>query len=166
VKTQKLRNALNRVPNRTMKDAFNRVIGDGSKVKGIMKRVCLNMFRRPKSAIQKWIKYSDAIDNKKLLDNTRSERLRNAMKGLPRRKLKDAFQRIHGEGNKVKGAIKTLIAGLLKKPQNALRKLRDNVNLCKNKQILDALKTQKLKFALAGTLKRGLKDLKSLKRKQ
>ena len=46
------------------------------------------LYQKTKSALKKWFNYSAAIDNKKLMDNARPEKLRNAMKDIPRRKLK------------------------------------------------------------------------------
>jgi hypothetical protein len=50
----KLEKKLLSIPKRTIKDAYERIIGDGSKLAGVMRRLTIEAQRRPKDAFQKW----------------------------------------------------------------------------------------------------------------
>jgi hypothetical protein len=56
-KTQQLRNCLEKIPIRTMKDAYERVIGDGSKLAGVIRRLTIEAQRKPRDALQRWKQY-------------------------------------------------------------------------------------------------------------
>jgi hypothetical protein len=40
-KTAMLKNCLQKIPTRTMKDSFERVVGDGSKIAGVIRRLTI-----------------------------------------------------------------------------------------------------------------------------
>ena len=66
------------------------------------------MKRKPKEAFDRWRKYVQAINNHEILDNVRSQKLLICLEKIPKSKLRDVTQRIIGEGDKVKGAIKKI----------------------------------------------------------
>jgi hypothetical protein len=37
-----------------MKDSFERIVGDGSKLAGVMRRLTIEAQRKPRDAFQKW----------------------------------------------------------------------------------------------------------------
>ena len=111
IRTQKLLKALNKVPVRTMRDATQRILGDGNKVKGAIKKIYSAMQRMPKVALEKWKKYIIACKNKDFFDNLRSAKLLNCLSRIPIRRTRDASQRILGGGSVIKGKLQTLING-------------------------------------------------------
>lgn len=158
VKSQKLLNALNRVPKRTLKDAVNRIIGDGDKTQGLIKRAIANILRRPRSAISKWVKYSQEIDKKNFQDANTSLKLKIAMENIVKRTMRDADRRILGAGDVIKGAVRDLIEKLRRKPKDAMNQWKNAINDIKNKKLLDNVRSQKLKNVLTSIPKRTLRD--------
>lgn len=51
-----------------MKDSFERIIGDGSKLIGVMRRMAIEAQRRPRDALQKWKNYLQMVKEKGMLD--------------------------------------------------------------------------------------------------
>jgi len=45
---------LERIPSRTLKDGFERIVGDGSKLKGVIKRMLKQYEKRGHDAFRKW----------------------------------------------------------------------------------------------------------------
>ena len=56
-----------------------------------------------------------------IFDGMRSQKLKNCSEIIPKRKLHDTTQRIAGEGDKVKGAIKKIFSTLQECPRQLLR---------------------------------------------
>ena len=158
IKSQKLLNALQKVPKRTMRDSYNRIIGDGNLAKGLITRAIGRILRRPKNAIFRWVKYSQDIDKKGLMDNLKSQKLKNSMQNIIRRTIRDTQQRIVGGGDKIKGQLTNIVEALKKKPRNALNLWKNHINDIKTKKALDAAKSQQLKSALSKVPRRTLKD--------
>ena len=152
LKSQKLLVALNKVPKRVLRDAVQRIIGDGSKVKGAIKQIYNTLLRKPKSAFDKWKAFIAAIKEKKLFDGLRSQKLKSALEGIVRRTLRNTSQRVIGGGNVIKGALKNLINGLRNIPKKALRKWQKFVEDVKNKKLFDGARSAKLKNFLDNIL--------------
>eukprot|EP00360_Condylostoma_magnum_P000840 CAMPEP_0168316120 /NCGR_PEP_ID=MMETSP0210-20121227/14409_1 /TAXON_ID=40633 /ORGANISM="Condylostoma magnum, Strain COL2" /LENGTH=51 /DNA_ID=CAMNT_0008294931 /DNA_START=33 /DNA_END=188 /DNA_ORIENTATION=+ len=51
-----------------MKDAYERVIGDGSKMKGVVKRMLKQYEKRSVDAFRKWKEYLHLVKHKGMLD--------------------------------------------------------------------------------------------------
>ena len=103
-----LRWSLNQLLQRNLKDASARILGNGNKIKGIVKNVVLHIKKRPRNALKKWLKFADDCDKKVLLSGIVSQKLKNSLDRVTRRTLKDATQRIIGTGTKVNGALRGL----------------------------------------------------------
>ncbi|OMJ93792.1 hypothetical protein SteCoe_3113 [Stentor coeruleus] len=157
-KSQKLINALSRVPKKILRNAFNTIIGDGNASKGLIIRGLSKILRRPKMAVSKWVKYSAEIDKKNIMDNLKSQKLKIAMENIIRRTTRDAEKRIIGGGDKIKGVISGILDKIKKLPRNALHKLRDHAKDCKTRNALDGLRTQKLKESFGRVPRRTLRD--------
>lgn len=65
---ERLAAILANVPRRRVKDAYDRIIGDGNKLAGVVRRLLLQAQKKPKEAFDKWAKYVDDVNKKKLLD--------------------------------------------------------------------------------------------------
>ena len=118
----RLKNSLNKIVRRTLKDGYSRIIGNGNKVKGAVKSVLMGIKKRPRIAIKKWLKFAEDCEKKVLLDSARSHKLNNCIIRLPRRVLNDCYQRVIGSGNKTIGVLKTLFLALNKLPKRAFCK--------------------------------------------
>ena len=158
IKSEKLLQALNRVPKRTLRTSFETVIGDGSKARGLIGRVVSKILRRPRTAIARWVKYANEVDKKNSMDAIKTLRLKSAMENMLKRTLRNAERRIVGAGDIIKGALTNMVENLKRKPRNALRMWKNYVTDCDSRKILDSLRTQKLKEALNRVPKRTLRD--------
>ena len=77
---------------------------------------------------------------------------------VPVRTLRDAYQRISGSGNKVKGAVRTVFRSIEKRSKLAYDAWKNYVNSCERGELLDGIKSQKLKIALREVSKRTIRD--------
>ena len=148
LKSQKLLKSLSKIPARTLRSGFERIIGNGDLVKGAIRRVMIAFKNITKGAFDSWNKFRLGCQNKQFMDNIKSQKLKNAMTNIPRRVVKDAFQRVIGDGSKVKGALKTFFSKILKKPKFALEKWRSYIQACKSSNMLDAIRSHKLHASL------------------
>lgn len=57
VRARQLRECLDRIPQRVVKDAYERINGDGSKLAGAIRRVVQAAARRPRDALARWKNY-------------------------------------------------------------------------------------------------------------
>ena len=124
-RSAKLQLSLVRILRRTMKEAHERVKGlmfASPQVKGIIKRMDGILKRKPKEAFDRWRKYVQAVNNNEVLDGIKSQKLLNSLSKVTRRTLRDATQRIVGEGSKVKGAVRKIYSAMQKMPKIALEK--------------------------------------------
>ena len=147
-----------KVPVRTLRDATQRILGDGSKVKGAIKKIYSAMQKMPKVALEKWRKYMIGLKNKDFFDNLRSAKLLNCLSRIPIRRTRDAAQRILGGGNAIKGKLQTLINGLNNIPKNALKKWRQVVQDIKDKKLFDNTRSAKLQNHLEKIPRRTMKE--------
>ena len=85
MRSQKLKNCLERIPKIEMRDATQRIAGEGAKVNGAIKKIF------------------SACKNKDFLDKTRSVKLLHCLNRIPRR-TRDASQRIIGGGVSLKAS--------------------------------------------------------------
>ena len=100
---------MERIPGRVINDAYQRIAGQGDKLKGVLKSFINGIKQRPKDAIQRWKDWIRDIKEKGLLDGAKTAKLRNCLERIPRRTLKDAHERIIGDGSKVTGVIKRML---------------------------------------------------------
>jgi hypothetical protein len=104
-KSEKLRTALLKVPSRTMNDAFQRILGDGDKVKGALKNLIKSFDKKKKHAIEFWMKFVIRCQKGDMFDAIRSQRLKQALFNLQMRTIRDSSKRILGAGDVIIGSI-------------------------------------------------------------
>ena len=158
VKSQKLQTVLEKVTKRKLRDATQRIVGEGNKVKGAIKKIYSTLQRKPKSAFEKWKKYLEGLKHKNFFDNLRSAKLLNVLTRIPLRTTRDASQRIQGDGDLIKGALNNVINGLKNIPKKALRNWAKAVQDIKQKKLVDNTKALKLKISLEKLPKRTLRS--------
>eukprot|EP00360_Condylostoma_magnum_P001327 CAMPEP_0168316314 /NCGR_PEP_ID=MMETSP0210-20121227/15183_1 /TAXON_ID=40633 /ORGANISM="Condylostoma magnum, Strain COL2" /LENGTH=67 /DNA_ID=CAMNT_0008296479 /DNA_START=1 /DNA_END=200 /DNA_ORIENTATION=- len=66
--------------------------------------------RKPKESFDRWRNYVTGVNTKGILDQARAQRLNNCLNRIPNRTLKDGFNRVVGDGDKVSGAIRRLLS--------------------------------------------------------
>lgn len=120
-RTEKLRNALNKVPKRVTRDSVLRIIGNGAKTAAVLKTLKRTVERRPMDAIRKWKYYVVGCKSRRFLDRARSERAKTIMNSI----TKDSFLRIIGGGGKAVGALKIFVRNILKRPKFAMVKWKE-----------------------------------------
>jgi hypothetical protein len=147
IRAQKLRNALSRIPRRTLNDSMERIIG-GDKVRGALQKMIHRVEKMPKEAYDRWWNFVLNCRNKGLHDEIRAQKLKNALSRIPRRALNDSIERIIG-GDKVRGALQKMIHRVEKMPKEAYDRWWNFVLNCRNKSLLDAIRAQKLKNVLS-----------------
>ena len=60
------------------------------------------------------------MNSKEIFNGMRNQKLQNCLEKIPKRKMRDATQRIVGEGDKIKGAIKKIFQTLQRMPKTAI----------------------------------------------
>ena len=158
VKAAKLAASLSKIPVRIMKDGNDRILGGGSKIKGVLRGIMKKLSDKPKSAFAKWRKFVESIKKGKILDNVKAQKLAVCLAKIPVRILKDGNDRILGGGSKIKGVLRGIIKKLAQKPKTAFERWRLFVNEIKKGKILDNVKAQKLAVCLAKIPVRRVKD--------
>ena len=141
-----------------MRDASQRILGDGDKIKGALKELEVKIKQIPREALSIWKNYNLKVKEGKFLDNLRAQILEKTLNQIPLRTMRDASQRIIGNGDKIKGALRELEAKIKQIPRDALS-IWKNYNLkVKEGMILDNLKAQNLSMTLSQIPMRVLKD--------
>lgn len=158
VNAQKLRHAMHAIPKHNLRDAFNRIIAKPDKVRVALLAFARRIQRAPKEAFDNWKQYVNDVNNKKLLDAERANKLHNALTRIPRRTLKDAHDRIIGEGDKLKGALRTIMHTYKNAPKQAFDKWKKLPQDVSDKKLLSALHANKLRNALRSIITPTLKD--------
>ena len=158
LKAQQLKFAMNRIPLRTLKDAENRIFGQGDKVTGMLKNLEKSVKRIPKDALSQWRKYVDSVKKGAILDSLRAQQLNSTLGKIPLRTIKDAQERIIGQGDKVKGMLKNLDKQLKRVPRDALKQWKQFNDDAKKGAILDGFRAKELKFTMSKIPVRTLKD--------
>ena len=123
-----------------MKDAENRIVGQGNVIVGKLKELENKLKQIPRDAVQRWKKFVDAVRNGEMLDSLKAEKLKSILNVIPKRVLKDAEDRIVGQGNKIKGRLRELENKLKQIPRDAINRWKDYVNEVKTGAILENLK--------------------------
>ena len=65
-------------------------MGQGDKVKGLLKNLENSIKNLPRDALNLWKKFNEDIKKGILLDNIRAQKLKYAMRRIPDRTMKDA----------------------------------------------------------------------------
>ena len=160
IKAQKLKSALQNIPVRTIKDANERIFGQGDKIKGRLMALENRLKQVPRDALRAWKQYVDAIKTGNLIDGMRAQQLQFKLAGIPHRTLKDAQQRVIGNGDKILGRLKELERNLQKIPREALRIWKNYIEKVKAGSLLDGIRAQQLKSLLSNIPFRVSKDAK------
>jgi hypothetical protein len=66
---------LHKIPQRTLRNGFNKVIGEGDNVKGAIRRMLIAYQKKPKDAFDQWKRYLEMVKNKQLLDTIKVKQL-------------------------------------------------------------------------------------------
>jgi hypothetical protein len=158
-----LNQCLSKIPQRTLKDANDRIIGEGDKLKGALRRLILAYQKKPKNAFDQWKNYLEMIRNKQLIDQNRAQKLGALLNRIPQRTMNDAMNRIIGGGDKLKGAMRRIMLKVQNDSNNAFYRWKDWLSQVKNKTLFDNLRTQKLTNHLARipipTMKKAFDDI-------
>ena len=141
-----------------MKDANDRVLGGGDKVKGAIRSLIHKLKERPKNALKKWRLFVEAVKKGKVLDAVKAQKLAACLARVPLRRMKDGAERILGDGSRVKGAMRSLIHKLVQQPKTAIAKWLEFVSAVKKHTILDAYRATKLKLTLSNITRAILQD--------
>jgi hypothetical protein len=158
LKSQKLKNALGNIPKRTLKDATERIIGNADKVKGVLRRLQLDLLHKCKDAFIRWKDFKQNCDKKLILDSLKTQKLKLSLSLVPKRTLRDALDRVVGDSDKVAGTLRRLQLHYNRKPKEAFDKWKDYLNEAKKKNLLNALNAQKLKDILTKLCRKPLKS--------
>ena len=148
MRTQRLLNSMKNLTIRTLRDCSQRIIGEGNKIKGAIKECFQRLNRLPKLYIEKWKKYIQLVACKSFLDSLKTEKLKNLLQNIVKLKLRGYYQRIIGEGSRVKGALRRVFLSVLKKKSQGLQAWKNFVQGCHQKKFFDNLRSEKLKKSL------------------
>jgi regulator of replication initiation timing len=150
LKAQKLRFSLSKILSSTLKNAFNRLVTSENRVKSAIRRVIQNILKRPKTTFYIWKSYIQLCKSQIVLDNYKTSKLKSTLFRISSRVLRCTFDRIIGEGDLVKGALKKIVQCLGKKKTCAWNNWKIFDFKCKNRDIMTNVQSLKLKSKLIG----------------
>ena len=149
LKTAKI-TKLEQVVKRTTKDAINRMIGITFKSSKLW-QFCIKFYnlqkRRPKQAFDKWKSFIHAINNEFLLEQLRSLKIQFTLMRISYRVLRDCYQRILGQGNKMNGAFLIMILKVLRRPKCGFDRWKTFMFSMNQMQLKKSLNLFRLKYA-------------------
>ena len=158
VRSHKLKMHLSEIEKRCMREAFQRIGGGGDRVRGAVKSVIRQIEKRKKVALTLWVAYNQECRHGTLLNAIKSEKLRISLLKVPARVMRDAYQRVIGDGSKIKGAVRTVIKQIEKRSKVSYIKWKEYLVKCKHGVLFDGIRSQKLKIALGNLTRRTLRD--------
>jgi hypothetical protein len=91
-----------------MNDAMNRIIGEGDKLKGAMRRIMLKVQNDSNNAFYRWKDWLNQVKNKTLFDNLRTQKLTNHLARIPIPTMKKAFDDITRD-DKLRSAMRRIM---------------------------------------------------------
>jgi hypothetical protein len=113
-KAFKLKHSMFHLTLRTLLTVHKRITVGNPDVKTAMNLVIAKHKEGKKHLWEKWKKFVDDCKKQLLFDQVRTERLRKKLIGLPFRIMKNALERMLGDGSSVKGALRRLIMNVEK----------------------------------------------------
>jgi hypothetical protein len=75
--------------------------------------------KKPRDAFTLWKQWLNDVKQKKLLDTIKVKQLNEHLHKIPQRTLRNGFNKVIGEGDNVKGAIRRMLIAYQKKPRDA-----------------------------------------------
>ena len=158
VRSYKIKNFLIKIQNRPLRSYLNRLLGEGDLILGAIKKICLAYKNIPRVALRKWAKYIEHVHRHDFFDNLRSEKLKNSLTKIPVRNLRNIFERIIGDGDSIKGAIRRILIAFKFLTRNAFDTWSQFNISCSKKQLFDNCRSQKLRIAFQNIPRRVAKD--------
>ena len=144
LRAHKLKSALAGIPLRTLKDSKNRVVGQGDMVTGVLKSLDAKIKNIPRQALQRWRKYVNNIKTGGLFDNLRAQKLAISLTKIAQRTIKGGQNSVSLYGNKIQSIFEKLDGICIKQKRAALSNWNKYVQKCKNGELLDGIRAQKL----------------------
>ena len=144
VKTEKLRFYLRRVPGRVLRSSFERLIGDGNRVKGALRRLEIGFSKVTLSGFRRWQDFCIARRAQDSLKKLKAAQLKNSLQRIPRRVVRDAYDRILGDGKVVAGAMRRLALQIQKRKQAAFLLWKSKAQVSKHSSLSKGNKLKNL----------------------
>ena len=144
LKSQKLRLALEKLSRKSLKDACQRIIGEGDKAKGALKRIIQKFQKRSKIPFARWRQHIADLSKQNLLHKIKGQKLKEYLLRLTKKPFAFLFKCLNTDKNKVKGAINTVINNLIAKPRQVIKKWRSGVQYIREKALIDFFRGEKL----------------------
>jgi hypothetical protein len=118
---------------------FERIIGDGSRVAGALRRVFIQLQKQSRISFDQWKKYIVALKDKKFLDGHKALALKLSFGRFTKRTTKGMFERIIGGGNRARGMLTTLANKYAQVPRDAIKSWKKYISDVKLNKILDVI---------------------------
>lgn len=157
---EKLRNYIERLSIRRIRDSFKQIINSLTNhqlIQSIFKWMNTLMKKKPKEAFDRWKALTESFKVKSILNHLRNHKLRLILEKIPRKKYKESFRRILGEGSIVKGALKTIYTNIQRMPKECFDSWVRYTNNFSKKMMIDKLRIQKLTNNLDRLIARSLR---------
>ena len=151
----KLRNHFNRICVRKLRDATQRIIGGGDKIKGAIQNLVSGFRNIPAMALVKWNKYVTEVKERKLLDNFRSEKVKSKLSNLLLRSLRRTFKKICGDETTIailKSMFRWLENIITTGPKTCFGKWKDLTTEAVKQRLRNTIKGQSLEKIFNRTL--------------
>jgi uncharacterized protein YjbJ (UPF0337 family) len=151
---EKLRNSLGKVPRRGFKASFQRIIGEGSRVRGALKAIYMKISRWPQTAFSQWKKLLDDRSKLEMFTELRSRKLATALNKITARTKQQLLSPIIGKQNPAKKMINDLLGSLKSKMMQSFGKMRENVQRNKVNDLIQHSTAKRLQETLAALVKK------------
>ena len=142
-----------------MRDSSNRIVGEGDKVKAAIRRIVISLNKNTRSAYNNWKDFVKNVNNKTLFENSRAQKLTKVLEKVPRRSLKFTTDKLVAQDHLVLTALRRLAISSEKRPKHAIETWKSFITSCKTKNILDNLRSLKLKENINQLAKKLLKTV-------
>ena len=87
-RAKELKFTMSKIPVRTLKDAVARIIGQGDKVKGMLKNLDNKLKKIPRDALKNWKDFNENVKRGAILDGLKARELKHLLEKIPLRTLK------------------------------------------------------------------------------
>lgn len=144
LKCQKLKQSLERLSRKSLRDATQRIIGEGDKAKGALRRLIQKVQKKPKKAFDKWRNYLSDLSKRNLIHKLRGQKLKENMLRIGKRPIIGILKNLVMDKNKIKGAINTVINNLASKPKQVIKKWKSAVQYIRERALIDFFRGEKL----------------------
>jgi hypothetical protein len=160
VRTEKLRNHLKMIDRRVLKMSIERILGDGSRVKGSLRRLFMNMEKTRVISFQEWKTETFKSRHQVTVTKLRAKKFTEILTSMTNKKFRVITDKVTGKAKVGQTAMRCVYTWLKIKYIHAFRDWKEKtMKVCRNEEKI-ARKVYVLSFNMTNrTLKQAFKAL-------